>query len=828
MQRPLDPQNFKQNTYERPAQEWICGRTAGGHPCPLGPDQRGKCRATSECMPVRKRDRWSCTRGEAVGGKCEEGPRPDGSCCHPVPPCQPVRSLRRLRRIAVSLALAFTIGALFFFFGGKDRERWLDPGELSAFHGTLARQGTTAAKCGDCHSASDAKANGSPPFSHSRLADSQLCLKCHTGLGEHPLQAHAVDAPKLAALTRKAQSVASGTDAPLVLQISRKVSGINPHGGELACATCHREHQGRGARLTQLTDAQCQVCHAAQFTSFTQGHPQFTKYPYQRRTRIYFDHTKHLDEHFTGKKKDRALSCTGCHTTEASGRLMLVQEFQQTCAACHAGQIKGDGSPSQGLAFFSVPELDVDTLESKGHRIGEWPHTGQSGDKVTPFMELLLGTDASLRAAMEKLRGVNLNDLSNAGVDKLDAAEKLAWGVKSLLFDITTGGHDMLIERLETDRAAGQNRLSPKLTGHMSRAVLVAAQQEWMPHLLTEMPDYRKGIKPPPPKPPAPVPAAPPPPKPASPGGNEDLTDATSPPAMPKEMKPTGGDDLILDPGDLLSAPKSPAPPAKTPAPAGGRKVPAGDAGDLLSATADTPPPKAAGGENAGAAEIKPAEDWVAGGGWYRPEKSFTLFYRPAGHADSFLTAWLSTAAGMSAGPSADVARAAFRKLADPLAPGLCMKCHTVDASGGAPQVNWLPAHPEPQIHPFTVFKHKTHLSLLTDQGCQTCHQRDPKSEYAKFFTSTDGTLPDDPGRFAGNFVPLTKAVCAECHKPQIAGDNCLLCHRYHTGAITPKMNDAAGFHTAPDRKSDVGLGTVTGERGKEQPVRIIRSTPVR
>lgn len=84
---------------------------------------------------------------------------------------------------------------------------------------------------------------------------------------------------------------------------------------------------------------------------------------------------------------------------------MLVQEFQQTCAACHAGQIKGEGSPSKGLAFFSVPELDVDTLESKGHRIGEWPHTGQSGDKVTPFMELLLGTDASLRAAMEKLRG---------------------------------------------------------------------------------------------------------------------------------------------------------------------------------------------------------------------------------------------------------------------------------------------------------------------------------------------------------------------------------------------------------------------------------------
>ena len=228
MQRPLDPLNFKQNTYARPAQEWICGRAAEGHPCPLGPDGRGKCRAKGECQPARKGDRWACTRIEAMGGHCEEGPRPDGSCCHPVPPCQPVRSLRRQRRLTVSLAVAFTIGALFCLLGGKWKDRWLEPGELSAVHGFSGGRSAPVANCGDCHSVRQASAGESAPAFrfHGQMADNQLCLKCHA-LGEHPLQAHAVDAHTLAELTRKAQSAPSPPNAPLVLQISHVISGID-------------------------------------------------------------------------------------------------------------------------------------------------------------------------------------------------------------------------------------------------------------------------------------------------------------------------------------------------------------------------------------------------------------------------------------------------------------------------------------------------------------------------------------------------------------------------------------------------------------------------
>jgi len=825
MQKPLDPLGFKQNTYERPAQEWVCGRASEGHPCPLGPDARGKCRATGECQPARKGDRWTCTRVDSLGGKCEEGPQPNGACCHPIPPCQPVRSLRRLRQLTVSLAAAFTLGVLFYILGGTTADRWLEPGELSAVHGVSGGRSAVASNCGDCHSGRQMTTAQivAAPFSHRQQADSQLCLQCHN-LGEHPLQAHAAAPPKLAELTRKAQPMASVANAPLALQVSRVFSGLNPEDGQLACATCHREHQGREASLTQFADAQCQVCHTVQFTSFTHGHPEFAKYPYQRRTRIFFDHTSHMEKHFTGEKKDIApASCQGCHTTEASGRLMLVKDFEQTCAACHAGQIKGDGMEKKGLAFFSLPELDVDTLENKGRSIGEWP---KADGELTPFMRLILGADPVLRVAIETLHGVELGDLTNASAEQLDAAEKLAWGVKSLLFDLTTGGHDMLFKRLGMDMSDERNRVLPELSGRMPRATVLAAQQEWMPHLLSEEPDYRKGIKPPRRPPTAPSLAPPAPSKPAPPADNSDILDASPTPAAPKEKRPAASDDSILDSGDPVPTPPGKAPPparstpSKTAAlpgktkasPAGGESLESGilDPAPQKAPVKVSPPsdfwvnplystrPKATPKEQSPAAAIMAPEDWMATGGWYRPVKSFTLFYRPVGHADPFLMAWLTTLAGTSTESSTDLARAAFRKLADPEAPGACMKCHTVDAMGTALKVNWLPARPEPRAHPFTAFHHAAHFSLLTDQGCQSCHRLAPESEYAKFFTATDGALPAGPSQFASNFAPLSKAVCADCHKPQVAGENCLLCHRYHTGIFATELKTPLARHELP------------------------------
>ena len=59
--------DFRSSPYERPTQGWVCGHTASGTPCRLGPDRRGRCRATFECRPKQDGERWTCTRAPEAG-----------------------------------------------------------------------------------------------------------------------------------------------------------------------------------------------------------------------------------------------------------------------------------------------------------------------------------------------------------------------------------------------------------------------------------------------------------------------------------------------------------------------------------------------------------------------------------------------------------------------------------------------------------------------------------------------------------------------------------------------------------------------------------------
>jgi hypothetical protein len=762
VQRRLDPLGFKQNRYERPNQDWICGRAAEGNPCPLGPGKHGNCRATAQCVPARKGDRWFCTRSEAQGGKCEEGPSPRGECSHPIPPCQPVRSLRRLRGAAVWAVVALTAGALLLLFSSALRRKWVDPGALTNAHAT------SAAKCSDCHSVDLANhpsiaAIGSPE--KRALADSALCLNCHS-LGHHPLNPHGAAPRSLVALRQDLLKNSGSTNRPFLLRVSRKLNGLDAHSGEIACLTCHQEHRGRNFDLNRLSNAQCQTCHAVQFASFERGHPEFFQYPYRRRTRIFFDHNSHFHQHFPDKKDKAPGSCQDCHVADPSGRFMEVKNFDISCAACHSSQIRGEGMTVKGIAFFTVPGLDVETLNAKGISVGEWPKFADG--KITPFMELLLNRQPVMRKALQELRGVDLLDLRKAAPGQIAAAEQLAWGVKNLLFNLIVEGQDYLLTQVESQMSLAGGPTSRGLAGEISPAVLIAAQKDWMPNLFTEVANYRKGLKPALPQRPASTP---------------------QPSATPSPRKPAGeGESLLggensVSEGDLLAASPTPAkaesksedltggellaPSGKEPTPAATATPPA----------ASTPPP----------VEPKPAEEWAAAGGWYRPKESFTIFYRPSGHADAFLVAWLTTAAQMAQSDSgfSDV----FQRLVDPQAPGVCMKCHTADKNGNTITVNWLPAHLEPNAHPFTAFKHTAHFSLIGDKGCQTCHSLNPNSSYPKYFARDSGSLANhDPHRFQSNFKPLAKALCAECHKPRVAGDGCLLCHQYHTGIFAAKV----------------------------------------
>ncbi len=722
MRRLLQSIIHNRKLYDRPQDEWVCGRADEGCPCVFGPGSKGECRATCQCLPAKKGDRWFCTRAISLGGPCTPGPLPDGACGCPVPPCTPLQSMRARRTRLTVLTVSLAIGVVVVALWGWSHTVWSNPGPLSAQH-TMSAQ-----RCSDCHAETGFISLTASDRSHRTQTHNQLCLKCHD-LGVHGQSPHGVDGAKLLELARPIKPGA--TPPPLLFQASHALNVGSP--AKPACATCHQEHHGLVANIKQLSDQQCQVCHQAPFTSFSSGHPDFTAYPSTRRTRLQFDHVSHWQKHFPDPRQATTAptSCAHCHEPASDGRKMLVRGFEQTCAQCHAGQIEGEGrAGAKGLVFIRLPEVDVAALEAAGEPVGEWPDFCE-GD-ITPFMHWMLEGDAAARLALTELGPIKLADLARATPAQKKAAARLVWSMKSLLADLITQGQQVMMRRLDP---FAPSQGTTRHAGNFSADSLQAAQQVWLPNLLVEVAAFRHGEK-----------------------------------SLPRPAKPR-------------PAPKKISKPAPTPT------APSADSDDLL---ADPAPavvsPVAPVRSGPPALEYDDAEARVAEGGWYRRDETRTLYYRPSGHADEFLTGWLET----SATDTQPAAQAIFAELASPKAPGLCMKCHTADRVGSTTQINWLTSRPQPHQHPFTTFKHAPHFSLMGVQGCSTCHVLDHKSDYAGAFgANRDSTV------FRSNFAPLAKDSCVTCHQPALAGASCLQCHNYHTGELKGLQMKAAEYSEA-------------------------------
>ena len=724
MRRLLQSIIHNRKLYDRPQDEWTCGRAAEGCPCIFGPGKKGECRATGQCLPARKGDKWVCTRAISLGGSCAAGPDAEGVCGCPVEECTPVRSLRARRGRVTRLTALFAAGFAILAVWGSQRTTWSSPGPVSASHAMSAQ------RCADCHVDLGAMPRDGRPHARQR-ANNQLCLNCHD-LGAHGNSPHGVTAEALKQLSSDDRH--PDQPPPMMLQVAHAVARGGP--AEPACATCHQEHHGREANIKQMSDRQCQVCHQAPFTGFVAGHPEFTRYPATRRTRLEFDHLAHWTKHFAEARfaATAPTSCADCHEPAADGRKMLVRGFEQACAKCHAEQIEGAGQAgAKGLVFVRLPEVDVASLEKAGEPIGEWPEFCE-GD-ITPFMRWLLEGDPVAQRAFDELTGVKLANLANATPAQKAAAAKLVWSVKGLLADLVTQGQQVMLRRFEK---AAVPAGAARHTGGFSPDGLQAAQQAWLPNLLTEVAAHRQGVKP-------------------APRTSRGGAQAAAAGAQSGGAKAADYDDLLIDlPTDpakdnLLAGPATPAPAAKPTV-----------AAPVIAAL-----------------EYDDAEARVAEGGWYRRDENYTVYYRPRGHEDEFLTAWLETSVRED-GPAA---QAIFAQLSATGAPGLCLKCHTVDNRGGVAVVNWRTSRPEPHKRPFTSFKHAPHFSLMGVQGCSTCHVLDQQSDYPKHFGANR-----DPLQFRSNFAALTKDSCNACHQPQLAGSSCLQCHNYHTGEL-------AGLH---------------------------------
>src|SRR5262245_9081315 len=105
-------------------------------------------------------------------------------------------------------------------------------------------------------------------------------------------------------------------------------------------------------------------------------------------------------------------------------------------------------------------------------------------------------------------------------------------------------------------------------------------------------------------------------------------------------------------------------------------------------------------------------ESWAEYGGWYRQD--YAIFYRPTGHKDKFIYAWLSLTGPKAPKGDASPAAAVFDFLTHKDAQGSCTKCHSVDdVKGRGRLVNFSPPSAESKRGRFTNFIHEPHFQAV-------------------------------------------------------------------------------------------------------------------
>jgi hypothetical protein len=788
----LQELDFRENKYERPQDKWVCGHLAEGRPCTLGPSPNGTCRVTTACQPRLQNGRWECQRSGQEGGPCGSGPFADGRCCQTLVRCTPEPSLRAKRKRASLWATALAIGLIAVILGCGDQ--YLMPGQLSSFHA-----GQT--KCSACHAGAGP---GKFDWLHQFVAsvgpeeNSNLCISCH-GMGAQPFAPHTHPVEALKQITESLRDRSPDGSIQTGSWVWRIAFPSSPTRSDLAgtvyCATCHKEHQGASDDLTMVSNERCQTCHVAKFGSFADGHPEFSKYPYDRRTRIIFDHQSHLKKYLleapqTITSGAVSASCVDCHQLALGQRHMGLKSFETVCSSCHYGEIVGTTRAvgPKGIDVLVVPGLDVATLAQRSVDIGEWPNNSEAN--LTPFMRFLL--DSGGEKVVSSVASLDLLDLSKAGDADLAKVAALAWSIKRLFNRlesvklVTAIGEPVHASGMKMDYL----RMAA-LAGAMSHDVILGANREWFPNLRDDLIRHDKG---------EPTRTLNQLEKPLNDMRKSSpvTSDTKSAPNLTASPDAKSSDD-ILTPADVaaddkngLLAPDKPG--DKSPDALLGNENrkdndkngddvllgnPAGKVNTRSDNVQTTAP--------ASRPERFDPEVWAESGGWYRQD--FAIRYRPSGHADWFMQAWLDFAGHGYGTKQEDRLAPIFESLASQDAIGQCTKCHSIDTDAGLKTVNWWPFDPARVKKRFTTFAHKPHIDAVGSEGCATCHRLNPNGR-----NYLESYARGDPSHYAPSFLYIEKARCAACHTEQASGENCTLCHYYHVNGIADEPGASRHF----------------------------------
>jgi hypothetical protein len=645
---------------------------------------------------------WICGRA-CEGRRCVNGPSPSGHCQEANEPCVPQRSLRSWRRIFVFACTVLSAAALLVMLSKAWWTEVFAPGPLTLKHAQILNKNSRSNCCAACHEAGE-KTVGDWALSlvssnALQTPQSTLCLKCHQkGLDSaHALLPHGVSRERLAKHTSEVAGESSGRSLMNVVSIPKNERG------EIGCAACHREHHGKDHDLAAMSNQQCQTCHAKSFHSLASGHPEFTNWPFEKRSPIAFDHAGHKAKHFSAGKQE--FRCQTCHVDDSRRDVKLLAGYQAACASCHEPKIKQSGE--EGFKLFALPGMNVVALQEAGLSIGEWPE-GISSDfdgVIPPAMALLLSADERTAKALTKIPGGDLSAVDAANKEQVAATAAVALASKKLLYELATDGEAALARRLSA-------KDSSQLWAHLPPDVLRTAQTAWLPRLEEEMMLLREGK-------PLPVRA----------------DAASAPPNVIKEpisppKKTAEGEDLLIP-----ESPKS------------------GNDDDLLGSTSEPKTPEPA----TTAPQPSPT---TSSSGWNRSNASYSIAWRPSGHGDPLLKAWIELAlkSNTKSSPAAATLRASLTK---PTSIGYCAQCHRPDGNDKSANLtmHWHSPAREPAQKSFTKFSHRPHLIQPQLADCNHCHELSPSSV---------------------GFAPLSKSACTSCHAPTAAGDQCLKCHNYH------------------------------------------------
>jgi hypothetical protein len=374
------PISIRRGGFRRPCQEWKCGLIDKGIRCPSGPDFRNRC---------------------------------------PEKTCSPKRTLAWWRAYLPKSLAVVTIALILLVHNLPTGKTIVAPGPLTLSHAQLIVNPENPHRCDACHDSGTAPSKFNASIADVENPDSFLyshrqsekCLSCHIRDMPNLVRFTPHDLPKesLERLTRDAREKLQRPDATkhllagLMNALPRQPVVIDD--GKLACSHCHIEHRGSQHDLTAITSERCQACHVQSFSSFQQGHPEFSDYPKSKPRALAFDHQSHLDKHFP--KSNDVFDCRSCHVSEQGqsnvGKVFRSLSFEVSCAKCHLASI--ENSHRDGIAVAQVPSIDREYLDKLGLNVGHWPEEASTtfDGSISPIMLWEMQKDETMRSTIAEL-----------------------------------------------------------------------------------------------------------------------------------------------------------------------------------------------------------------------------------------------------------------------------------------------------------------------------------------------------------------------------------------------------------------------------------------